>query len=101
MVLVDQQDAAYFYTEHKNLFIVTLAGKRYLINDSLEHLEETLPSADFFRINRQYIIHLKSIRDMFPESRSRVRVVLNPPAEEDLIVSTDRSPRFKQWLLGL
>lgn len=100
IVVIDQEAVAYFYTEHKNLFLVGFDGKRYILNDSLENLEKTLPEKDFFRINRQFIIQLKAIKTMFPESRSRLKVVLNPPIEIETIVSTERSPKFKQWLLG-
>jgi DNA-binding LytR/AlgR family response regulator len=54
----------------------------------------------FFRINRQFIVKMDAIEEMIAYSKSRVKLKLNPPSEEDAIVSKERSPEFKKWLLG-
>jgi hypothetical protein len=54
----------------------------------------------FFRINRQFILNIKSIQKMFTHSKSRVKVVLNPEIEIETIVSSERSSDFKTWLMG-
>lgn len=98
--LVEMKDVAYFFTEDKITFLVTWTDSRLPLDLSLEKLEEIVDPRDFFRINRQYIIHFRSIKDMFAYSKSRVRLELEPLTPQDLIVSTDRSPHFKQWLIG-
>jgi len=98
--VVDVNDAAYFYTEDKITFVVTHDGKRYPLDHSLEKLEEMLAPRRFFRVNRQVILGLEAIREMYAYSKARVKVELEPPAEMDIIVSTERSPHFKKWLTG-
>ncbi len=98
--LVELKDTAYFYTKDKITFLVTKAGKRYPIDYSLEKLEETTNPKKFFRINRQFIIGIDSIKEMISYSKSRVKVDLSPPSDLETIVSTERSPLFKKWLLG-
>ncbi|HKK78037.1 MAG: response regulator [Bacteroidetes bacterium] len=98
--VVDANDAAYFYTEDKITFVVTHDGKRYPLDHSLEKLEEMLDPRRFFRVNRQVILGLEAIREMYAYSKSRVKVELEPPADMDIIVSTERSPHFKKWLTG-
>jgi len=34
-------------------------------------------------------------------SKSRVKVILKPACDQETIVSTERSPHFKEWLTGL
>ncbi len=95
---IDVKEVAYFYTEDKINFLTTTEGRRYTIDFNLDALENLVDPKVFFRINRQYIISIHAIAEMFAYSKSRVLIKLNPPAKEDTIVSTDRSGAFKLWL---
>ena len=88
----------YFYTEDKVNFLCTKDGRRYVIDYNLDSLDATLDPKTFFRINRQYIIGIHAISEMFAYSKSRVLIKLNPPAKHETIVSTERSAAFKLWL---
>jgi len=98
--LVDTADAAYFFSEDKITFLVDWKGQRFALDQSLEKLEESLDPQQFFRVNRQFIIHLKSIGEMIAYSKSRVKVLLEPCTKPEVVVSTERSPHFKRWLTG-
>lgn len=98
--LVDMEDAAYFFTENKITFLINFKGQRYPLDYSLEKLEEMLDSKSFFRINRQFIVHIDAIAEMIAYSKSRVKLNLSPPYKFETIVSTERSPHFKRWLTG-
>lgn len=98
--LIETSEIAWFCTENKVTILVTKAGRRFPVDESLEKLEEILDPKKFFRINRQYLISLESIGEMFSYSRSRVKINLIPPASTPIIVSTERSPHFKKWLTG-
>lgn len=95
---IDVQDVAYFYTEDKIHFLVTFDGKRYAVDFNLDTLEKMLNPKNFFRINRQFIISIQSISEMFAYTKSRVIIHLNPPCKQETIVSAERSPLFKTWL---
>jgi two-component system, LytTR family, response regulator LytT len=92
------EDVVYFYTEDKVSFLCTKDGRRYVIDFNLDMLSNMLDPKVFFRINRQYIIGIHAIADMYSYSKSRVLVKLNPPAKHETIVSTERSAEFKHWL---
>ena len=92
------EDVAYFYTEDKINFLTTKENRRFTIDFNLDALESMLDPAAFFRINRQYIICIHSIAEMFAYSKSRVLIKLNPPAKHETVVSTERSADFKLWL---
>ncbi len=98
--MVEVAEVAYFYTEDKINYLCTAANLRYPIDYNLDELETMLDPDQFFRINRQFIINISSIDKMLAWSKSRVKVVLKPPTTEDTIVSTERSPNFKDWLTG-
>lgn len=100
--LVDTADAAYFFTRDKITFVVVRSsGKRFPVDYPLEQLESLLDPRLFFRINRQFIIHIAAIREMHTYSKSRVKIVLEPPAPQETIVSVERSGAFKKWLQGV
>ncbi len=98
--LVDINEVAFFYTENKITFLVTRQGKRYPIDYFLDKVEEMADPQKFFRINRQFIIHIDAIEEMHAFSKSRFKIILNPPAKEDVVVSAVRSPHFRKWLTG-
>jgi two-component system LytT family response regulator len=99
--MVEIADVAYFYTEDKINFLCTKDNVRYPIDQNLDELENMVDGDVFFRINRQYIININAIDKMLAWSKSRVKVILKPTCENETIVSTERSPHFKEWLTGL
>ncbi len=98
--LIHQQDIAYFYTADKITFMLTREGRKYPLDYTLENLEVMIDPTRFFRINRQYIIHIEAIQHMHAHTKARVRIDLLPVVSEEVIVSTEKSPLFKKWLEG-
>lgn len=98
--LIELDNVAYFYSRDKISFAVLPGKMRYPLDQSLDQLEQMVDPVHFFRINRQFIVKMEAIDEMIAYSKSRVKLKLNPPTEEDAIVSKERSPDFKKWLLG-
>lgn len=98
--VVSTADIAYFYTLQGNTFFTTFDKHEYPSDLSLDKLENILDPDLFFRINRQVIINIKSIREMYSYSKSRVKIELDPPCDFETIASTERSGNFKKWLAG-
>lgn len=99
--MVEINDIAYFYTEEKINFLCTKSDLKYPIDQNLDELESILDPKQFFRINRQFIVNIQAIDKMLAWSKSRVKIILKPVCELETIVSTDRSPHFKEWLVGM
>ena len=97
---IEIADVAYFYTEEKIAFACMNDGKRLPLDFTLDELETILDPAVFFRINRQFIIYIKAIENMFSYSKSRIKIILKPHIDTETIVSAERSAAFKEWLLG-
>jgi len=95
------EEVAYFFSRDKIVFLVSNDEKRYPTDFSLDQLAKMLDPRTFYRINRQYIVGIESIDQMFAYSKSRVKLILKPKPAEEVIVSTDRSPEFKLWLSGM
>ncbi|MEO1451482.1 MAG: LytTR family DNA-binding domain-containing protein, partial [Bacteroidota bacterium] len=52
----------------------------------------------FFRVNRQFIVHVESVKVMHPYFKGRLKIELEPATTEDVVVSSDKTPVFKAWL---
>jgi len=94
---VEINDIAYFHAFEKNVVLKTFEGNSYPVDESLDWLENIINPAQFFRINRRYIVSMKSIVGMVAWSRSRIKIDLKPKCvnEMDSIVSIDRTADFK------
>ena len=95
-VSIDQ--VSYFLSEDRITFLVTRKNKRYMINHTLDELEEMIDPAEFFRINRQMILHINSIQVIHKYFKGRLKVEVAPPPEEDVMVSSRRVADFQAWL---
>jgi DNA-binding LytR/AlgR family response regulator len=95
-VLVNE--IAYFFSQESISFMILSDGSSYPIDSSLDQLMAQLNPKDFFRINRQYIISLNSIRNVHIYPKSRLKVDLNPRQDKEIFVSIDKVTKFKEWL---
>lgn len=97
---VEIENIAYFYTEEKYTYLFSFDNQRYPIDYTLDQLDHMIDSRHFFRINRQVIVNFKAIERMIAYSKARVKIILKPLPTFETIVSTERSPYFKEWLTG-
>lgn len=97
---VDVSEIAYFFSSDGITFLVTYANRQYSIDMSLDNLMPQLDPMHFFRINRQYLLNLKGITNVHVFPKSRLKLILNPPVNEDVYVSLDKVVDFKRWMDG-
>ncbi|TLX75349.1 response regulator transcription factor [Labilibacter sediminis] len=91
-------EVAAFYAENKTVYIVARDGRQYDLHITLEQLESKLNPKDFFRANRKCIVHIQSVREAVVYSKSKLKLNLDPSLPFDVIISIDKTPKFKQWL---
>lgn len=92
-------DIALFYTENKVVYVFDKYGKKYLADKNLSDLEVQLDKDRFFRVNRQYIVHINFIRSFKAFERVKLQVELTlSELHHNIIVSQETAPLFKRWL---
>lgn len=98
IVTVPVEKIAYFFSENKLSFAVTTDQKRYPLDQPLDELVDMLDPQAFFRANRQFIVTFQSIAEIHPYFKGRIKLNLSPPATEEVIISSERTPEFKSWI---
>jgi len=87
-----------FLIQERGIFLRTINGKKYDLDYSLDQLQKHLDPEKFFRINRNYLIHIDSIQDIYSYSSNRLGVKLKMLDHLDMIVSREKVSDFKKWL---
>ncbi len=97
-VSVDQ--VVYFYSEHSYSFLVDKEGKKWILDYTLDDLNEILDPGAFFRLNRKLICHIDAISAVSSYFNGRLVVKLEPEFSEQIVISRERVKPFKSWLDG-
>jgi two-component system response regulator LytT len=87
-----------FFSENKGTYLHTYDKRNYLIECTLELLEQELDPVNFFRISRKFIIPLKAIKEIVLYSNSRLKVILPSYKDDEVIVSREKVSDFRTWL---
>lgn len=87
-----------FFSENKGTYIHTFDNRNYLIDSTLEILEQELDMKDFFRVSRKFIVPLQAIKEIQVYTNSRLKVILPTYKEDEVIVSREKVQDFKSWL---
>lgn len=95
-VPVDQ--IAYFEGEDRYVYLTKKDGTKYIVDYKLSDLETLLDPTQFYRLNRSFITHFSSIKNIFNVSKSRVKIELEPSAKREIMVSSENTQEFKAWL---
>lgn len=91
-------EIAYIFSKNKISYFVTRNGDKLASDFKLQELENMLDPSVFSRANRQFIIHIDSIVSLHRHDASRLKLTLHPPIDQEIVVSTERSRTFKDWL---
>lgn len=77
----------------------TMEGKEYPVSHTLDEIADSLNPIRFFRVNRQYLIARKAIKDIDLWFNGRLSVNLIVPVSEKILISRVRVAEFKEWFV--
>jgi two-component system, LytTR family, response regulator len=93
------EEVEYFYGENKIVWMRLKNGRKYVVDYTLDDLEDLLDPVSFFRLNRKYIATFESIDETIAYTNSRLKVkLLHPPDTEDILISREKAEEFRVWL---
>lgn len=98
IIPVKAVDIAYIYASSGQTSVTTLTGDAYTINSTLEELEQSLSPAQFYRINRQFLVNRGAIKGIEHYFTRRLHIKLTVNTPETLLVSKQKAPEFLKWM---
>jgi DNA-binding LytR/AlgR family response regulator len=90
-----------FYADGRDVYLVTTQNRKFIIDYTLESLEDILDPQVFFRLNRTFILNINAIKDVLVYSNSRLKITLQQEFDKEIIVSREKVGDFKEWFDGL
>jgi two-component system, LytTR family, response regulator LytT len=91
-------DICWFQSANETTFARTADGRKLVVDFTLEQLQDQLDPELFFRVNRQFIVYRKAIREIDFYFNGRLLVKTNPESEDKMLISKARVPEFKAWM---
>jgi len=98
LFFIDTDNIAFFQADNKIVYLVDREGNRYVVEHTMEKLEEQLDPEYYFRLNRRFIVHIEAIQQVKPYFNSRLKLAVKGAGQtEDMVISRERVAEFKLW----
>lgn len=98
LFFLEADNIAFFQADNKIVHIVDKEGNRYVVDYTMEQLEELLDSQHFFRLNRSFIVNINAIQQVKPYYNSRLKLSVKGSMQQDeMIISRERVADFRAW----
>ena len=97
IIPIPAASVALFYIRNESTYIHTFDQESYIINKSLEELEQTV-GENYFRANRQFLVHRDAIKDASSFVNRKYLINLHFPFREQITVSKEKMTLFLKWL---
>lgn len=98
MFFIENENIPYFFADDKTVFLLDCDGTRFVIDFTLDKLQELLNPKYFFRLNRKIICRITAIKEIRTYYNNRLLVLLQAgKTKDEIIISRDRVAAFKLW----
>jgi two-component system response regulator LytT len=98
LFFIDTNDIAFFQADNKIVYLSDKSGTRYIVDHTMEKLEEQLDPRQFFRLNRKFIVNIQAIQQVKPYFNSRLKLAVQGATQhEEMVISRERVAEFRQW----
>jgi len=90
-------EIAYFHKEEL-IYIQTMGGEKYISDHhTLDEVENLIDPKVFYRVNRQYIVHVQAVAKVKPTHKG-LTIQLKPPFNIEIDISREKATSFKEWI---
>lgn len=98
LISIDIDNISYFYSDERLSFFKTADDKKYLIDYTIDEIENMIDPTQYFRINRAFLVSIKSIDQISDYFGNRLKLTLKPAIDKEVLVSREKVTEFKQWM---
>lgn len=98
LLSVDVDDIAYFYSDGRLNFFKTKDNKKFVVDYTMDELEEMLDPNQYFRISRAFYVSVNCIDQIHDYFGNRLLLYLKPALDKEALVSREKVTDFKKWM---
>ncbi|HEY0679195.1 MAG TPA: LytTR family DNA-binding domain-containing protein [Chitinophagaceae bacterium] len=98
LVSVETDEIAYFYSDGRINFFKTSDNKKFVVDYTMDELEEMLDPERYFRISRSFYVSVNSIDRIEDYFGNRLILGLKPAVDKEALVSREKVTDFKKWM---
>ncbi|HEY2648105.1 MAG TPA: LytTR family transcriptional regulator DNA-binding domain-containing protein [Puia sp.] len=92
-------DIAYIYLENKCCYLVDQrSGFKNRVSGTLHDIYEMIDHGEFYRVNKNYIVNIRSIMSLRCCDVNKVELIIKPQPAEKVFISQLRICHFKEWI---
>jgi len=95
---VQTDNIAFFYIRNDSTSLMCFDGQEYALSQSLDNIAASVSAKQFFRVNRQYLVNFKAIKEVehYFLRKLYVKLVIDTP--EKLLINKEKSHSFLNWM---
>jgi len=98
LVSITCDEIAYFYSDGRLNFFKTTDNRKFVVDYTMDELEEMLDPEKYFRISRSFYVSVASIEKIEDYFGNRLILHLDPPVDKEALVSREKVTDFKKWM---
>lgn len=98
LVSIEVDEIAYFYSDGRLNFFKTNDNKKYVVDYTMDELEEMLNPEVYFRISRSFYVSIASVDQIHDYFGNRLLLNLKPAVDKEALVSREKVTEFKKWM---
>jgi two-component system, LytTR family, response regulator LytT len=98
LVSVEIGEIAYFYSDGRLNFFKTTDNRKFVVDYTMDELEELLDPAIYFRVSRSFFVSVNSIEKIDDYFGNRLILGLKPAVDKEALVSREKVSDFKKWM---
>jgi two-component system, LytTR family, response regulator LytT len=98
LVSIEVEDIAYFFSDGRLNFFKTFDNRKFVVDYTMDELNDMLNPDNFFRISRSFFIAVNSVSQIHDYFGNRLMLDLKPDSDKEAIVSREKVSEFKTWL---
>lgn len=100
LIPINLDEISYFFTSNQLVCLIKKDGKQFIIDQNLEELESQLDPELFFRLNRQFLVSMDAISNIYAYFNGKLKIELSPIHPDEVLVSREKAGVFKKWIEG-
>lgn len=95
---VQIEQIAFFYIRNDSTSIMCFDGQEFALNQALDQIAASVSARQFFRVNRQYLVNFKAIKEVEHYFLRKLYVKLLIETPDKLLINKEKSQLFLAWM---